>query len=60
MKVSKNGWIIWTEFAYKLINTMTTKKTVMYTPGLVFWSQYEITIAAAVISVGRVIAYEYQ
>jgi hypothetical protein len=31
---------------------MTTKKTVIQTPGLVLASQYEMTIAAAVISAG--------
>jgi hypothetical protein len=39
---------------------MTTKKIVIHAPGLVLVSQYEMTMAAAVISVGRVIAYEYQ
>jgi hypothetical protein len=42
------------------MNRITTKKTVIHTPGLVLVSQYEMTIAAAVISVGKLIAYEYQ
>ena len=46
--------------AYKLIKTITTKKIVIHAPGFVSASQYEIMIAAAVISVGRVIAYVYQ
>jgi hypothetical protein len=39
---------------------MTTKKIVIHTPGLVVASQYEIRIAAAVISVGKAMAYVYQ
>jgi hypothetical protein len=39
---------------------MRTKKTVIHTPGLILVSQYEITIAPAVICVGTVIAYVYQ
>jgi hypothetical protein len=42
------------------MKTMTTKKIVIHAPGLVLGSQYEITIAAAVISVGSAIANVYQ
>jgi hypothetical protein len=39
---------------------MATQKIVIHAAGLVVGSQYEITIDAAVISAGRVIAYVYQ
>jgi hypothetical protein len=55
----KNGSQV-SRITYKLIKIITTKNTVIHTPGLVLVSQYEMTMAAAVISVGRVIAYEYQ
>ena len=39
---------------------MQTMNIVIHTAWLIFASQYEMTTAAAVISVGRAIAYVYQ